>query len=74
MNSDAYRLEPCSSRQTTIFGAQKCTERRAKEITEKILAFIVKDMSAVAVVEGGGFRDMIKVLEPGYQVQSRTAT
>lgn len=44
---------------------------RAKVITASITRFIVKDMRPYSVVENGFFWDMIKTLEPRYNIPSR---
>ncbi|XP_049320146.1 E3 SUMO-protein ligase ZBED1-like [Astyanax mexicanus] len=44
---------------------------KAKSISKAIGIFIAKDMQPYSVVEGEGFRNMIKVLEPRYVMPSR---
>lgn len=44
---------------------------RAKNITAAIAKFICKDMRPYSVVENPGFCEMIKTLEPRYQIPSR---
>ena len=44
---------------------------RAKCITKGVAYFIAKDMQPYSVVEGAGFRHMIKALEPRYKIPSR---
>ena len=36
-----------------------------------ILNFIIKDIQPITTVEGEGFRNLIHLLEPGYQIPSR---
>ena len=45
---------------------------RAKAITKSIGVFIAADMRPYSVVENKGFKNMIKVLEPRYEIPSRT--
>lgn len=44
---------------------------RSKAITASIAHFIAKDLRPYSVVESGGFRDMIKTIEPTYKIPSR---
>ena len=44
---------------------------RSKAITASIARFIAKDLRPYSVVESGGFRDMIKTIEPRYKIPSR---
>lgn len=43
---------------------------RVKVIIASIAQFIVKDLRPYCVVENKGFRDMIKTLEPWYNIQT----
>ena len=45
---------------------------RAKEITEAIAYFICKDLQPYSVVQGEGFKHLMKVLEPRYKIPDRT--
>lgn len=45
---------------------------RAKAITKSIGMFIAADMRPYSVVENKGFKNMVKVLEPRYEIPSRT--
>ena len=45
---------------------------RAKAITNAIGVFIAADMRRYSVVQNEGFKHMLKVLEPRYDIQSRT--
>ena len=66
-----YRPKSSSSKQSTLVGLQKCSERHSKDVTEKILNFVIKDIQPIAVVEGEGFKDMMKLMEPGYTIPCR---
>lgn len=44
---------------------------RSKAITESIARFIAKDLRPYSVVENGGFRDLMKTVEPRYKIPSR---
>lgn len=44
---------------------------RSKAIMASIAHFIAKDLRPYSVVESGGFRDMIKTIEPRYKIPSR---
>ena len=67
-HSSIYRPKPTSSKQATLVGIQRCSERRSKEVTQRILNFIIKDIRPIAVVEGEGFMEMVKLMEPGYTI------
>ncbi|KAM3857052.1 E3 SUMO-protein ligase ZBED1-like [Diretmus argenteus] len=41
------------------------------ELSDSILKMIIKDMRPIAIVEGQGFREMIKAFQPGYTLPSR---
>ena len=45
---------------------------RAKAITNAIGVFIATDMRPYSVVQNEGFKNMLKVLEPRYEIPSRT--
>ena len=66
--------EERSSKQGTLDAVVKshyCSEAKAKVITDKILMMIALDLRPVRVVEGQGFKDLMKHVEPGYTVPSR---
>ena len=46
-------------------------ERRAKAVSDMILNMIIKDIRPIAIVEGEGFQEMMRLVEPGYKVPSR---
>ena len=48
-----------------------CDTARSEEITRFVTKTIVKDLLPLNFVEGGGFRDLMKYVEPDYQVPSR---
>ncbi|XP_065115787.1 E3 SUMO-protein ligase ZBED1-like [Paramisgurnus dabryanus] len=47
------------------------SEKRKRDITDKIAEFIALDMRPVNVVEGEGFKELMRTLEPGYTVPKR---
>lgn len=47
------------------------SEKRKREITEKIVDFIALDMRPINVVRGDGFKEMFEFLEPGYTIPKR---
>ncbi|XP_073668771.1 zinc finger BED domain-containing protein 4-like [Paramisgurnus dabryanus] len=49
------------------------TEKRKREITDAIVEFIAMDMRPINVVEGEGFRKLIKKMEPDYTVPNRSS-
>ena len=64
---DAQQLLPDTFKQ--CFPA---SSDRAKAITKSIGVFIAADKRPYSVVENKGFKNMIKVLEPRYEIPSRT--
>ena len=72
-HSQVYKpsAKQTDSKQTTIIGLQRCTERRAKVVSDMILNMIIKDIRPIAIVEGEGFQEMMHLVEPGYKVPSR---
>ncbi|KAK0152134.1 hypothetical protein N1851_006500 [Merluccius polli] len=44
------------------------SEKRKREITDKIAEFVGLDMRPVNIVEGEGFKELMRTLEPGYTV------
>ena len=49
-----------------------CSAQRAGEITDSIVNFVALDLRPVSVVNGGGFRRLLPMPEPGYRVPSHT--
>lgn len=47
------------------------SEKRKREITDKIAEFVAFDMRPVNIVEGKGFKELMRTLEPGYTVPKR---
>ena len=47
------------------------TSKRAVAITEAIARFVAKDLHPIATVEGKGFRGLLSVVDPLYQIPSR---
>lgn len=62
-----------TSQSLTTFFPQKLssTSKRAKNISKAIAFFICKDMRPYCVVENEGFRYLLEVLEPRYNIPSR---
>ena len=50
----------------------KCPHSRAKRITELIADMAARDLRPATVVEGDGFKALLKFIEPGYKVPSAT--
>ena len=50
----------------------KCSATRTREISLRIVDFVVCDLRPAAVVEGEGFKNLLKCLEPAYKVPSST--
>lgn len=48
-----------------------CTPQLAAQLTDSILQMITKHMRLLAVVQGQGFREMIKTFHAGYTLPSR---
>ena len=49
----------------------KCSEARAKNISDRVTNMIVQDLRPIRTVECDGFRNLMKFLEPGYVLPSR---
>ena len=49
----------------------KCSEARAKNISDRVTHMIVQDLRPIRTVECNGFRNLMKYLEPGYVLPSR---
>lgn len=47
------------------------SEKRKRDITNKIAEFVALDMRPVHIVEGQGFKELMRALEPGYTVPKR---
>jgi len=45
---------------------KKCSSARSKQIHAAISDFIVLDLRPIAVVDGNGFKRLLKCIEPGY--------
>ena len=50
----------------------KCSDSRAKRITELVADMIVCDLRPAAIVEGSGFKALMSYVEPGYRVPAAT--
>jgi len=49
----------------------RCSEVRAKNISDRVTHMIVQDPRPIHIVECNGFCDLMKYLEPGYVLPSR---
>ena len=49
----------------------KCSEARAKGITDRVSQMIVQDLQPIRLVECEGFRNLLSYLEPGYTLPSQ---
>jgi len=49
----------------------KCSDTRAKCITDRVTQMIVEDLRPIRMIECDGFRCLMKYLEPGYVLPSR---
>lgn len=45
---------------------KKISDNRKRAITDSLVTFIAEDMRPINIVEGSGFKRLIKTLEPGY--------
>ena len=50
----------------------KCSDGRAKKITEYIVDMVVHDLRPAALVKGAGFKALMNYIEPGYRVPTAT--
>ncbi|CAL9707411.1 unnamed protein product [Knipowitschia caucasica] len=57
--------------QTKLDMAYPLSAKKKGEITKSIVNFIAKDMRPLNIVEGDGFREMIKTLEPRFTIPAR---
>lgn len=57
---------------TTTLGRTVCDAGKAEGITQRICNMVTTDMLPINVVNGQGFREVIKYIEPGYNIPSRT--
>ncbi|KAK1172120.1 zinc finger BED domain-containing protein DAYSLEEPER-like [Acipenser oxyrinchus oxyrinchus] len=71
----AVKASDTQKRQSNIFefSNRPIHERRKQEITEKLIAFVVKDVRPISAIHGQGFQDLIHFFEPGYTIPSRTS-
>ncbi|XP_070404635.1 E3 SUMO-protein ligase ZBED1 [Nothobranchius furzeri] len=68
-------LQTASGTQPTIamaLGRRVCDSTKAEGITQRICNMVTTDMLPINVVEGQGFQELIKYVEPGYNIPSRT--
>ena len=57
---------------TTALGRRVCHSTKAEGIPQRIGNMISTDLLPINVVDGQGFREVIKNIEPGYNIPSRT--
>ena len=57
---------------TTALGRRVCHSTKAEGIPQRIGNMISTDLLPINVVDGQGFREVIKYIEPGYNIPSRT--
>ncbi|KAK1887488.1 Zinc finger BED domain containing protein 4 [Dissostichus eleginoides] len=62
---------PLKLSQTTLVLKPPLSDKRKRDITDKIADFVALDMRPVNIVEGEGFKQMMKFIEPGYTVPKR---
>uniref|UniRef100_A0A3Q1FT65 BED-type domain-containing protein n=1 Tax=Acanthochromis polyacanthus TaxID=80966 RepID=A0A3Q1FT65_9TELE len=55
-----------------VYNKKMLTPQECAPLTDKVLNMIVKDMRPLSMVEGEGFQEMLKSLNPGYTIPSRT--
>ena len=75
--SHSATLQAASGSQPTIttalgLGRRGCDSTKAEGITQRICDMVTTDMLPINVVDGQGFREVIKYIEPGYNIPSRT--
>ena len=51
----------------------KCSDARARSITDRVSRMIVQDMRPIRLIKCEGFWNLLSYLEPGYTMQSRKA-
>ena len=47
---------------------RKCSTQRAAAIMHKIAEFVDRNLRALSVIDGDGFKQLMNYLEPGYKV------
>ena len=52
--------------------AKKYPAERAEEITRRIAEMVARDLRPISIVEGAGFKHLLRYLEPGYRIPSHT--
>ncbi len=57
---------------TTALARRVCDSTKAEGITQRICNMVTTDMLPINVVDRQGFREVIKYIEPGYDIPSRT--
>ena len=50
----------------------KCSAKRAEEISRRIAEMIARDLQPISIVEWAGFKHLLSYLEPGYCIPSHT--
>ena len=57
--------------QQTLTTFKPCSSERSSDITLAIASFVAMDLRPIAVVDGYGFKALMKTVEPCYTVASR---
>ena len=70
--SFGFILVSSRDRQSSRSSSAKCPHSRAKQITDLIANMVACDIRPAAIVEGDGFKALMKFVEPGYKVPSAT--
>ena len=60
-------------KQSTLSGVfKKCSAQHSAAITDSIADFAALDLRPISIVNGKGFKNFMKFVEPGYRVPSHT--
>lgn len=57
-------------KQQTLMTFKPCSSEKSADITRAIASFVAMDLRPIAVVDGYGFKALMKTVEPGYTVAS----
>ena len=66
-------LKECSTQKQTTLGtfATACPPARANRITTLNAEFVARDLRPTSTVDGKGFQQLLRFVEPGYKISSR---
>lgn len=56
----------------TSFNIRPASATRTKQLNQKVLEMIIKDLQPFSIVEDPGFKSLVAALDPTYQLPSRT--